>query len=55
MKTGIGVSLISNTNIHVQVIRMYAYTCIDCILQSRAGRYTNFGDGTIFYKVSQYE
>ena len=22
---------------------------------SRAGRYTNFGDGTVFYKISRYK
>ena len=26
------------------------YACV-----RRAGRYTNFGDGTVFYKISRYK
>ena len=36
---------------HINYIMIHIFTSC-CI---KAGRYTNFGDGTVFYKISRYE
>ena len=36
--------------VHARVL--YAYVQVRLC---RAGRYTNFGDGTVFYKISRYK
>ena len=40
--------------IHTYVVT-YMHTYMHTYIHTRAERYTNFGDGTVFYKISRYK
>ena len=46
--------VISTKTTHCKLLQANIGTYIRLYVR-RAGRYTNFGDGTVFYKISRYK